>query len=277
MKNRIIYFIILLVSLGMYSCYEEEEYADNLSLGATIDVTADNAFILGETNDINISIEISQNAGAPVQSLVVTKQLITSSGNSDIVSQTINIGENNSIELAFNTSELFADVPVNSTVLAPDDLNPGDKWDFTFTIVMQDGRELTPGRGDNITSINFTCVSDLAGTYNTITDGGTGDGSGGTASNFSGLAYQVTITEIAAGTYEISDITGGLYALGYVASDNPAEFTDICDNITIDSQPDVVFGGDEFNGTGTVNADGTITIEWSNNWGDNGVTTLTPQ
>ena len=275
MKNRIIYFLVLLLTVGMYSCYEEEEYADNLSLGATIDVTADNAFILGETSEVNISVAINTNAEAPVASLIVTKQLLTAAGESEIISSTVSPDAEGQIALNLSVSDLFSDVPINGNVLTPEELEPGDKWEFRYTIVMQDGRELTPGRGDNVTQVNFTCLSDIAGTYNTVTDGGTGDGSGGTASSFTDLTYQVTITELSAGTYEISDITGGLYAQIYSSSDNPAEFIDICNNITIDAQPDVVFGGDEFNGTGTVNGDGTITITWSNNYGDNGVTTLT--
>ncbi len=277
MKNIYSYLMIaLLFSLTLSSCYEEEKYADNLSLGATLVVSGDEAFILGETEQIDLEVSLEENSSAPVQAIILEKQLVTSEGNSDVVTQTFDPGADGTIELSFTTSELFADVPVNGIILDAEDLNPGDRWEFDFKVQMADGRVLSPGRGDGSLNVSFTCKSDLAGTYSTVTDGGTGDGSGGTASSFSDLAYEVTITEVSAGRYRLSDITGGLYAVGYGDSDNPVEFTDICNQISVNSQPDVVYGGDEFNGTGTVNEDGTITITWSNNWGDNGTTVFTP-
>jgi len=275
MKNKLIYFVVMLFALGLTSCYEEEEYADNLSLGATIDVSGDNAFILGQTTEVGLTIMVNENPGAPVESIILSKQLLTASGNSEVVTQTLTPNADGEIDLTFNNTQLFEDVPVGGAILTPNDLGPGDGWKFNFAIKMSDGRELKPGRGADSFSVNFTCESDLAGTYDTVTDGGTGDGSGGTASPFSGLAYQVTITEVSAGVYEVSDITFGLYPVGYGDGENPAQFTDICNSITVTDQPDVVYGGDVFNGTGTVNGDGTITISWSNGYGDNGVTTLT--
>ncbi len=277
MKNIYSFLLIILIaSITLVSCYDEEEYADNLLLGATVSVSGDEAFILGETEGIDIMVNVEENSSAPVASLILEKQLVTSEGNSDVVTQTITPGEDGSVALSYTVNELFADVPVNGITLEPEDLNPGDRWEFDFKVQMADGRILTPGRGDGSLQVNFTCQSDLAGTYSTVTDGGTGDGSGGTASAFNDLAYEVTITEVSPGRYRLSDITGGLYTLAYGDSDNPAAFTDICNQISVNAQPDVVYGGDEFNGTGTVNDDGTITITWSNNYGDNGTTVFTP-
>lgn len=277
MKKTYSYIVLtLLASLVLTGCYDDNEYADNLSLGATVSVSGDEAFILGETDQVDIQVSYEENSSAPIQNIIMEKQLLTSEGNSDVVTQTFPANEDGEIDLSFTSTELFADVPVNGITLDPEDLSPGDRWQFDFKVEMADGRILTPGRSDGKLSVNFTCQSDLAGTYSTVTDGGTGDGSGGTASSFTDLAHEVTITEVSAGRYQLSDITGGLYALIYGDEDNPVEFTDICNQISVDSQPDVVYGGDEFNGTGTVNDDGTITITWSNNWGDNGTTVLTP-
>ncbi|WP_114749146.1 DUF4843 domain-containing protein [Pleomorphovibrio marinus] len=112
--------------------------------------------------------------------------------------------------------------------------------------------------------IRLACPSDLAGTYNTVNVG-----TGGTVN------YQVTITEIEPFTYRISDITGGVYSQVYGGEDNPAIFTELCGVISIVDQPDVVFGGDVFNGTGTVDANGVIRITWSNGSEDSGTTTMT--
>lgn len=112
------------------------------------------------------------------------------------------------------------------------------------------------------------CPSDLTGTWNSLTTGSAGTDD----------PYVVTITETPTnGLYDLSDITFGLYKNGYGSEDNPVQFSDACDVISVTDQPDVVYGGDVFNGSGTVNSDGTITISWSNGFGDNGVTTLTKQ
>ncbi|WP_375585749.1 DUF4843 domain-containing protein [Cyclobacterium xiamenense] len=113
--------------------------------------------------------------------------------------------------------------------------------------------------------IRLSCPSDLAGVYSTVTVG-----TGGTVN------YEVTITELEPFTYRISDITGGVYSQTFGAEDNPAVFTELCGEITITDQPDLVFGGDTFNGTGRVNDDGTIRISWrTEETEESGVTTLT--
>ncbi|MCV9389035.1 hypothetical protein [Reichenbachiella ulvae] len=129
------------------------------------------------------------------------------------------------------------------------------------------------GRGpirvsSEITIKDADCPSDLTGTWNSVTTGSAG----------TDQAYTVTITETSVnGVYDLSDITFGLYTDVYGESDNPVQFTDACDVISVVDQPDVVYGGDVFNATGTVNENGTISISWSNGFGDNGVTTLTKQ
>lgn len=86
--------------------------------------------------------------------------------------------------------------------------------------------------------------------------------------------YAVKITDNGDGSYDLSDLTAGLYFCYYDDSDNPG--TIIIDSITFEvnmiDQPDVVFGGDIFNGSGTIDCNGVITLAWSNGFGDNGVT-----
>ena len=132
----------------------------------------------------------------------------------------------------------------------------------TSSLVFDGGRG--PIRVNSTISISDAdCPSELTGTWDADT---------------SGDAYVVTITETASnGLYDLSDITFGLYANGYGSSDNPVQFVDACGVISVTDQDDVVYGGDVFNATGTVNADGTISITWANGFGDSGVTTLTKQ
>ena len=110
-----------------------------------------------------------------------------------------------------------------------------------------------------------------------------GDGNGNCDPDSSDIPYDYQVTMEAGETpseFVLSDITGGLYVLGYGASDNPATVSENCLELTVDAQPDVVFGGDEFNGTGSITLDDEgnliqFEITWSNNWGDAGTSTYT--
>lgn len=94
----------------------------------------------------------------------------------------------------------------------------------------------------------------------------------GNPANDGALTYEATITLVGENgdikTYEISDVTGGLYALCYGDGENPGQITTQRFTITLDSQPDVVYGGDEFNGTGLMDCAGNFTLTWSNGYGD---------
>lgn len=94
----------------------------------------------------------------------------------------------------------------------------------------------------------------------------------GNPANDAALTYEATITLVGqvddVFTYEISDVTGGLYALCYGDGENPGQITTKRFAITLDSQPDVVYGGDEFNGTGLMDCAGNFTLTWSNGFGD---------
>ncbi|MGX1024724.1 T9SS type A sorting domain-containing protein [Psychroflexus sp. MBR-150] len=112
-----------------------------------------------------------------------------------------------------------------------------------------------------------------------------GDGSGNCdpANSNIPLTDQVTVTLTAnPNEFVISDITGGLYEQGYGESPNPATVVvdETTQTLTVTQAPDVVFGGDFFNATGsyTLNASGevdTFTLTWSNGWGDAGTNNYT--
>jgi hypothetical protein len=77
-------------------------------------------------------------------------------------------------------------------------------------------------------------------------------------------------------TYQLTDVTGGLYLNCYGASgDNPGQISTDVFGITMVDQPDVVYGGDVFNGSGSLDCDGNLVIEWSNGYGDAGTSTFT--
>ena len=155
----------------------------------------------------------------------------------------------------------FVDLPVE---ILTDNLDASETPDLVLKIIDAGDVKVSTNYKTVTLQIRVACPSDLAGNYTTVNVG-----TGGV------LNYQVTITEIEPLTYRISDITGGYYSLALGADDNPAIFTDLCNVLSIVDQADVVFGEDKFNGTGSVNPDGTITISWHNESEESGVTTLT--
>jgi hypothetical protein len=165
----------------------------------------------------------------------------------------------NEVTLPANAS--FVEFPVE---ILTGNLDTEEQPDLILVILDAGQTKISANYHSLTMEIRLACPSDLAGVYNSVNVG-----TGGTVN------YQVTITEVEPFTYRISDITGGVYAQVYGAEDNPAIFTELCGEISIIDQPDLVFGGDSFNGTGRVNPNGTITINWSNEAGDSGMTTLT--
>ena len=86
-----------------------------------------------------------------------------------------------------------------------------------------------------------------------------------------GVTNTVEITEVSPGVFDITDVTGGLYVNCYGSADNPGSITTDGFNIALVDQPDIVYGGDIFNGSGKISCDGTFTLSWSNGFGDQGI------
>jgi len=166
----------------------------------------------------------------------------------------------NEVTIPANSS--FVDMPLE---ILTGNLGTEESPNLTLTILDAGDMKISTNYNQLTLEIRLSCPSDLAGEYSTVTVG-----TGGTVN------YQVVITELEPFTYRISDITGGVYSQVFGAEDNPAVFTELCGEITITDQPDLVFGDDTFNGTGRVNEDGTIRINWRNEEAEeSGVTTLT--
>lgn len=126
---------------------------------------------------------------------------------------------------------------------------------------------------DQIKTVNATCFASrpLVGFYDTVTSGFDSE----TGANYSDLKAVVEFRINAGGTnhpgfYRLTDGSFGLYPLQGFAN-NFINVT-FCDNA-------VVNANEEFANTfsGALNADGTISITWSNTFGDTGTTVMTPQ
>ena len=189
-----------------------------------------------------------------------------------------NLSVDNAVTIPANSSvaSFTVDIIDNNQFL------PNDR-DIVFTITsasdgVSAGHDTEEKKALSITIVEDDCpLPPLEGTWNVSTDGCAGDGGGGCGQDFSGITNEVTITKLSDTEYELSDITGGLYKNGYGDADNPATITVNGSLITFSNQPDVVYGGDAFSGSGKVNCDGTITVEWANSYGDQGTTTFSPQ
>src|SRR5690606_1985890 len=165
------------------------------------------------------------------------------------------------MEVTIPANGSFVDLPVD---ILTGNLDAAESPDLVLNILDAGDVKVSVNYRSVTLRIRVACPSDLSGTYSTVTVGTEGT-----------VNYQVTITEIEPLTYRISDITGGVYSLNYGEDDNPAIFTDLCNEITVFDQPDQVFENGTFNGTGRVNPDGTIVLTWENENEISGVTTLT--
>lgn len=174
------------------------------------------------------------------------------------------------------------------------DFEVGDQLTITTELTLENGtviKTLTdsgrPNYGGNVGNTasftplqvyNVACPSDLAGTYSVLTTATSTDSGPTPAENpITNFPYTVTITADGGGSYTISDAFGGVYFLWYdiygITGDEEGSFSDVCGVIS-GTFPEP-FGTDvEYDGT--VNANGTLTIHWINGYGDEGVSTYTP-
>lgn len=125
-------------------------------------------------------------------------------------------------------------------------------------------------------SYPVSCPSDLAGTYDVVSNGSSTDPD--TPEDAVNLPYTVTITADGGGSYTISDGVAGVYIFWYskygYTFETPGTFTDICGTLTGSW---VERFGCPIDLTGTVNPDGTLSIQWSNCFGDEATAVYTPQ
>ena len=266
------YLIYLVSLLVISSCIveEPEEVTPGEAL-AILYAPANAAFLFETTTEINIDLTFSENTGASITQVNVTKKLVTANGESAPLLFTIS-----GSTITQSETELFADVPVNGVVLTENDLDPGDKWVFSYTFIITDGRELVSG---DQTKVTFTCVSDIGGEYTSV---GAGSGGGGwdVIPEVAGCTFcwngtsTVTLTDKGGGIYEISDATAGLAPLFWGGDPEVTQLVDICGGLSIAPYTDQ--WADTNTTTVTLNADGTISLSYSNTYGDNLTAILTP-
>lgn len=170
-----------------------------------------------------------------------------------------------------------------------EDLAPGDKLSVTAEIKLKNGTllKLINDDGTNnfssniatsdlfkvVQTYNVSCPSALEGIYSVISSGSSTDPDvKPNVSPISNYPFTVEIKALGGGDYTFSDAFGGLYILWYkdiygITNNRTGTFSDICNSLSGKFRD--AFGSDVIV-TGTVNPNGTLSIQWENEYGDNG-------
>ncbi|MBN7811424.1 hypothetical protein J0A68_10690 [Algoriphagus sp. H41] len=169
-------------------------------------------------------------------------------------------------------------VPV--TVLTGN-IDPSETPDLVLKMTTASGAEVSTNYGDLLLAIRVICSSELAGTYKVFWEYlQLGDGEGGadqSTTNFViSAADQVVLSNAGTGVYQVNDISFGLYPGLYDDTAPIGKISDACGEITGDPANADRYQ-DPFTINGMINQDGTISITWSNTWGDAGDVVLTKQ
>lgn len=149
---------------------------------------------------------------------------------------------------------------------------PGDET-ITITVVDRQGKKQDYTFEVRIANTDCFSNTDLSGFYNTVASGFNSEA----GADYTNLEYTTQLyfrpgTSDNPGYYRMRNASFGLYAeQGY--SEPFANLT-VCGNQISTPEP---IGADQLEYTGTVNGDGTISISWSNVYGDTGDVVLTPQ
>ena len=268
-KHIFISLISLACSAFMVACEDKNDLNADLAETVNILVSGNDRFLNGQTEEVVLNIAFQETGSAKIEEVRWTKQLITLNGNSEVVDLDPLSGTE---EVKFSAAEMFEDVPVNGQVLNEGDLLPGDYWKFNWLIIAEGGVEVS-SLGYSEWFVEFSCPSDISGTYTTRSIASFGDGAGGSRDNLFNIPSVVNIEETGSpGIYTIDDMSFGLYPSVYRDARPKGRIEDICGFLTDLGDTDQYF--DPFYIEGFVTGDSTLTINWRNDFGDNGEVSL---
>ncbi len=172
-----------------------------------------------------------------------------------------------------------------------DDFELGDQLKISSEVTLADGTVLNlltaegasnygqdianSGLYSVVQTYNVSCPSDLGGVYSVVSSGSSTDG-GATNNPSVDFAYTTTLTDNGGGSYTLSDAFGGLYINWYTVFgldfEVDADISDVCGTLS-GAFTDPFGGAVEL--SGTVNEDGTLTINFTNEFGDMGTSVYT--
>jgi hypothetical protein len=263
----VLVMIFLANILLLTSCLEELEELPPGQLIANIYPTTKISYFAGVTDSIKIEIGIFKNPGYSIDGITISKRLVTLAGDSSnkvTYSLAVLPGDSTVIFIQSKT-EIFADVPVNDSILTENDLAPGDYWEYSYTFSLTAGMVLPKPIA---TIVTFLCPSSLAGTFDVVSMPWCG----------TPVNMEATWVEVGDGVYETADFTYGAYVACYGGwggtPDGSLQINDVCNLIfpTGLSQWDEVYTFS--NGT---TAGISFAFDWVNDYGESGSVTLIRQ
>jgi len=257
-----LFLSIALVFMIFTSCEVEQfDIANGGSLEAQVYPPSTINYVRGATDGISVQFNPFENPGKSIQSVSVYKQLKTALGNSEEVLT----AQGPADSFSQTNDELFADVPVGGQVLTENDLAPGDVWTLRYEMTMGDGKVLNV---TTKTTIEFTCVSDIGGEYDGLTNWidyyGVSDS----------YSYTTTLVDLGDGEYTLEDLSGGMEPIIWGNPAVEATIKDVCGTISLVSA-DYLYP--YYITEASVDADGIVYIKWRNEYDENGETWLTPK
>jgi hypothetical protein len=173
-----------------------------------------------------------------------------------------------------------ATTAISALGITADQVGGSDVFNFRQVLNLKDGHSYTTtNTGLDVLagpfySAPFTngvavvCPSTIEGTYSVVSSGV--DQISGAPHD--GITATVTLTHTSPGStsYDVDDMSAGVFAELYVSYGSPDKvayvMSEACGKLIIEAGDDG--WGDIFSGSGTVNDDGTLTVNWKTNYGD---------
>lgn len=266
MKN----FLTLLsaVVILAVSCVPEDESfrATSFEKAASVTVPANVAFIKGVSTGATLPIGLlGESEASEIQSVKLLVDFVPAGETVDLEKDGVQVMEVTSYPSTATLTE--AQLLAIAEVASVNELNPGDLWIIKYKVHLSDGRVLTHRVR---TAVAFTCESDIGGEVDYVTTNVTGGNAAACGASVSG---SVVFDDQGGGVYEISDASFGQFTCAWGdAAATGLSLMDVCGSLS-------VTGTDQYGAAYTfsiVSNDGTsLVIDWENEDGDSGRTTLT--
>lgn len=262
MKKIFLYGLASIAILLSYNCEEGPSLVDPASDYVTFESTSVTAPVtLNGTGSLDIKVYSTTIANS-ARSFAVT---INEGSSASAASYTVP----SSVDIPSGSNEGTLSLGFTDTAIS----NAGET--LILNLSGQDGT--SPGEPITVNIVR-DCPSDLAGTYTVVSSGTSTDGAP-VNNPLVDLSYEVTVTQVDAASYTISDGVAGVYQDWYCAPygycfETEGNFTDTCGEL---SGEWVEAFDSTITLTGNDNFDGTFTVTWVNGFGDTATAVYTKQ
>jgi hypothetical protein len=251
MKKFLKISLMSLLTIGFYtSCSDDnnDTLSGNENVGGLITVNTTNVVYdtQGETNvQYSVDLNVFQSAPVKVNSIDVYKQftdVVTGEVSNKVLLKNVPLTaatESENVSFSFTYLELVDGLTIGDPAVAvPTDdalINIGDKFTLSYVAKRNDGQDAVNVKTTNVVA---ACVSDLGGTYNTVTTrlatGAVYTVAGEVITDFGNATYTTSTT----GNFKITTTT---QIVTGAWNTNPGErggfeFTEVCGKLFVASQ-----------------------------------------